>query len=186
MQRQPAIAEQAGLARLAGVEPTTVRLEGGCSIQLSYKRNHQNNIYMGRKNRFYSLSILRRVETPVQAAEKRVVPLKKTRALNIGRNSASETCYARFPVSGKLVWRSLETQAFTTAKTKGRVSSKPSSSWLQLGMAKIAPPQATKAYLERDARNPALKETSRQYRASSADSIGRCFPRGTVVKLRQP
>ena len=34
------------------------------------------------------------------------------------RNSASGTYYARFRVSGKLVWRSLETKAFTTAKTK--------------------------------------------------------------------
>ena len=28
------------LARLKGLEPLTYRLEGGCSIQLSYKRKH--------------------------------------------------------------------------------------------------------------------------------------------------
>jgi len=102
---------------------------------------------MGRKNRFYSLSILCRVETPVQAAEKRVGPLKKTRASNVGRNSASGTGYARFLVSGKLVWRGLKIQAFTTSKTNGRVSSMPSSSWSPPGNGRIALAQTTKAYL---------------------------------------
>ncbi len=36
------------LARLKGLEPLTYRLEGGCSIQLSYKRIHiKKPIFMG-------------------------------------------------------------------------------------------------------------------------------------------
>ena len=109
---------------------------------------------------------------------------EKTRAPNVVRNSASGTYYARFRVSGKLVWRSLETQAFTTAKTKLPDVIKAEQQLVAAGDGQITLAQATKAYLERDARNPALKEKTRQYRASSADIIGRYFPRGTVVKLR--
>ena len=85
---------------------------------------------------------------------------------------------------GKLVWRSPETQAFTTAKTKLPDVIQAEKQLVAAGDGQITLAQATKAYLERDARNPRLKEKTRQYRASSADIIGRNFPRGAVVKLR--
>jgi hypothetical protein len=52
------------------------------------------------------------------------------------------------------------------------------------GDGQITLAEATRAYLERDALNPSLKEKTRQYRASSAALISRNFPRGTTVKLR--
>ncbi len=111
-------------------------------------------------------------------------PWEKTRAPNVVRNSASGTYYARFRVSGKLVWRSLDTQAFTTAKTKLPDVIKAEKQLIAAGDGQITLAQATRAYLERDARNPSLKEKTRQYRAASADMIGRIFPRGAVTKLR--
>lgn len=111
-------------------------------------------------------------------------PWERTRAPNVVRNSASGTYYARFRVSGKLVWRSLDTQAFTTAKTKLPDVIKAEKQLIAAGDGQITLAQATRAYLERDARNPSLKEKTRQYRAASADMIGRIFPRGTVTKLR--
>ena len=35
------------MARLTGFEPVTIRLEGGCSIQLSYRRMTNNTRYYG-------------------------------------------------------------------------------------------------------------------------------------------
>ena len=123
---------------------------------------------------------------PPSKAPKRVSssPWEKTRAPNVFRNSASGTYYARFRVSGKLVWRSLETKAFTTAKTKLPDVIKAEKQLIAAGDGQITLTQAAKAYLERDERNPGLKEKTRQYRAASTDMIGRNFPRGTITKVR--
>ena len=123
---------------------------------------------------------------PPSKAPKRVSssPWEKTRAPNVVRNSASGTYYARFRVSGKLVWRSLETKAFTTAKTKLPDVIKAEKQLIAAGDGQITLTQAAKAYLERDERNPGLKEKTRQYRAASTDMIGRNFPRGTITKVR--
>ena len=85
---------------------------------------------------------------------------EKTRAPNVVRNSASGTYYARFRVSGKLVWRSLETQAFTTAKTKLPDVIKAEQQLVAAGDGQITLAQATKAYVSggRKVRRVALEK----------------------------
>jgi hypothetical protein len=45
------LAQLTGNVRLAGIEPATYRLEGGCSIRLSYRR------LQGRMGQLYPVSI---------------------------------------------------------------------------------------------------------------------------------
>ena len=48
----------------------------------------------------------------------RTGPWEPTRTPNLLRNRSSGVYYARFRIDGKLVWRTLETDVYTTAKLR--------------------------------------------------------------------
>ena len=98
------------------------------------------------------------------------------------RNASSGKYYARFRVHGKLVWGSLETASFTVAKTKLPDVVKAEKQLVAASDGQITLAQAVKIYLDRDERNPGLKEKTRQYHAAAADIVGRFFRVATRLR----
>ena len=182
------------LVRSARIERATDCLEGSCSIQLSYERNlFIFDWWPGLGKSANGLAMLVSPHPPAgqpnygcrtHRPPERTSLRGKIRTPNRVRNASSGKYYARFRVHGKLVWRSLETVSFTVAKPKLSDVVKAEKQFVAAGDGQITLAQAVKIYLDRDERNPGLKEKTRQYHAAAAAIVGRLFPRGHTLKVR--
>lgn len=86
-----------------------------------------------------------------------------TRTPNLLRNRSSGVYYARFRIDGKLVWRTLETDVYTTAKLKLPDKIEEERKLVAAGDGQITFEQAAKVYLERIHRDPGLKVRTKEY-----------------------
>ena len=106
------------MARPVGLEPTTLCLEGRCSIQLSYGRNRfilshlQTNI-----NLHISNLILRSDTARMKKPKKGEDSLwQKTQFANLVRYKPSKAYFARIRINGKLIRRKLATPVLSVTK----------------------------------------------------------------------
>jgi hypothetical protein len=99
--------------------------------------------------------------------QKKTALYEKTRTQNLVRNTASGVYYARFRINGKLVWRSLETDVYTTAKLKLPDKIEQERKLIGAGDGQITFEQAAKLYIERINQDPARsgRTTARCWRS---------------------
>jgi integrase len=94
-----------------------------------------------------------------------------TRTQNLVRNTSSGQYYARFRIQGKLVWRCLDTDVYTTAKLKLPDKIEEERKLIAAGDGQITFEQAAKIYLDRINRDLNLKQKTKGYHKQRLDAL---------------
>ncbi|MHC1764575.1 MAG: tyrosine-type recombinase/integrase [Verrucomicrobiia bacterium] len=107
-----------------------------------------------------------------------------TRTQNLVRNISSGQYYARFRSNGKLVWRSLNTDVYTTAKLRLPDKIEEEQRLIAAGDGQITFAQAAKIYLDRIQQDPGLKPRTKEYHEQRMEALVNSWPGIEATRLR--